>query len=367
MQYYKRGESPDPEKHNIGKSPSFTVLNDARSTLLHHTTYNRSRELLNYSGCPENRFGSGSISGDYNCEYCITFPVRGKAGDKVKIGFTLTTWDNYDSSGGCAFQWDGVASPNLTDVGVVESNEQTSSSTSEGYNKPNGITVTDEIELDYDHNDVGGYGYVKVSFSRLIPASFVSWIRPIDEADYNAIDPTYGTQAFNLTESTFNIGQTLRGSSSHDDSNGSLGALCQRQFDDDDSGSNMVSNSELCMFNWGHPAGLFATNTVAGDVDIFGYDIVIKGRELLDSNTGYFDMVMLTRNTLFTEIKVVVSSTGTTHTYTPTLSTGVGTVFKAFSAVPFDPAGDRIRIYCNLDTSSESVEVKSIAIFESTY
>lgn len=370
MKYYKRGEPINAELHNVGKSPSFSVLNKARGNLLHHAIYNRTRELLNYCGTPETRDEAPySLSGDYNCNMYIFFPVRGQTGDKIKVGFNMSTWDNYDATATCDFSWDGVASDNLINTKVTASSRQEVSNTYEGYTSPKGITVTDEKELDYDHNDIGGYGFTKIYFKHLIPAAFTSWIRPIDEADYSAIDTKYGAQSFGMSESAFNINQTLRGSSSYNDSNGSIGALCQRQFDDNNDGSNMVSNSELCLFQWGHPSGVFVSGggTSLNDQDVFPYAIKFAGRELIESSTGYFDMAVVYRADAGTVLKVYVASTSTTHTYNLTTSTGTTPQTEVvLTGIPFDGSGDDITISCSV-SDSLGVEIKTIAIFESTY
>ncbi len=372
MQYYKRGENIDPEKHNVGKSPNFIALNNARKNLLHHTTYNRNRELLNYSGCPEKRSYPApveNISGDFDCSYFIVFPVRGTADDKIRIGYKMTTWNNYDATANCNFQFDGVGSDKLASTAVVTGSKQTTSQRSSGYDKPIGLTVQDDIELDYDSRDFGGYGYVKVSFEHLIPASFVSWIQPQNEADYNAIDTKYGSQAFGMSNSAFNIGQSLRGSSAYNDSNGSVGALCQRQYDDDNGGSNMVSNSELCLFQWGHPAGLhiYGGGASLNDQPILPYDIKIKGRELIEDDIGFLDVAILYRADVDTQIKLYVASTATTYTYNLTERTG-SSPLKAvpFSKVPFSGDGDDLTITCTV-SDTKAVELKTIAIFENNY
>lgn len=369
MKYYQRGQKIDSASHNIGNSPNMKALNHSRENLLHHTTYNRQRELLNFSGTPERRFSpSGNINGDFDCSFYIIFPIRGDTGDKIRIGYSLSTWKYNDATGNCNFQWDGVASDKLADTESILSITQITSVFTDGDNPvPEGISVNDDIELDYDHNDFTGYGYTKVSFENLTPASFVSWITPIHQSDYNAIDPVYGSQAFHLAESAFNIDQTLRGSSANDDSNGSVGTLCQRQFDDDADGQNMVSNSDLCLFQWGHPSGLYVTSSSSTltDVDMFGYNIKIKGRELLESGSGLLDVCMVYRADAGTTFKLTVDSTGTTHTNgNPNRATPYAEV--VFSDIPFDGSGDDLTFEANV-SSSFDIEIQNISIFEKTY
>jgi len=366
MKYFKRGKTADTSVHNVSHSPNQTVLNVARGNLLHHMIYNRSRELLNYSGCPDERGATTQVNGNYSCDFFVIFPTRGLGSDTVRIGFRMTTWDNSDSTDDCDFEWDGVASVKLADMSTVSSTGQELSIEMSEDVKPQGETYTDDIQVDYDSRDFTGYSYAKISFEHLQPASFVSWIMPDYESDFNAIDTQTGDQVYNLTDSTFNIGQPLRGSNAIADGNGSVGTLCQRQFNDGTTDQNMINNSDLCLFQWGHPAGLEVTGGGIGsnDQDAFGYNIKIKGRQLKHITDAYFDLAIIYRADTGTTLKVTVDSTAVTHSIG--LSTATGATpnkLVAFTDIPFDGSGDELTIECVVSNSA-SVEIKSIAIFE---
>jgi len=373
MEYTKRGKNTKIEKHNTGKSPNKTLLNKARDNFLHHTTYNRQRELLNYSGTPDLKTRGASsfqINGAYSCNFYIIYPTRGKGSDTVRLGFDMTTWDNNDLAGNCNFKWDGAASERLSAAEIdVVNYKQYDTSEMNPEDKPEGASFTDFVKLDYDNNDFGGYSFTKVSFEHLQPASFVSWIMPIKESEYNEIDPdTTDGQAYSLGNSMFNLGQSIRGSNALNDGNGSIGTLCQRQFNDGTGDSNMTANSDLCLFQWGHPAGIVVDGGGSGtlnDQNVFDYDVKIKGRELLSSGSGKFDVAMIYRADAGTKIKIYVDSTATTHTYDLTTS---DPVIKevVLTDIPFDGSGDDLTITCYA-SDTLLVEIKTIAIFESTY
>ena len=367
MKLIQRGGTSDISKHNIGKSPNQTVLNTARANLLHHITYNRCRELLNYSGTLDWRYDSpNEINGDYSCSFYVVYPTRGSSGDNVRIGYSLTTWDN-STAGDCDFQFDGVDSARLPSSTVPASSGQTGSYGMSQTGAPNGVRVEDYKTLGFANGSFGGFSYTKVSFQNMQPASFVSWIMSESEADYNAIDESTYDQAYNIGESMFNIGQQLRGSNAIADGNGSVGTLCQRQFSDSTLDQNMVSNSDVCLFQWGHPAGAYVIGGGAGlnDQDVFGYKIKIKGRELLSSGSGKFNVALVYRADTSTTFKILVDSTATTHSLGLTGSSSVVTQ-QVLSDIPFDGNGDELTIYCTV-SNSEAVEIKTIAIFESTY
>jgi hypothetical protein len=366
MKLVKRGKTLDVKKHNIGKSPNQKALNSARENLLHHTIYNRCRELLNYSGTPDQRRVSSDyfqVNGGYNCDFYIIWPTRGETGDKIRVGYAMNTWDNYDSATNCNFQWDGVASTNLANIATPNADAtQDSTYSLTSTKKPNGIQVIDDKELDYNHNDFSGYSYTRVSFEHLQPASFVSWISSEYESDFND-DPPTNDKAFNLSDSNFNIGQVVRGADSIGDGNGSVGTLCQRQFNDGTAKSSMINNSDLCLFQHGHPSGIYTIGTSASFTDepVYVSPIKIKGRSLKNNTTGYMDVALVYRADAGTSLKLTVDSTGTTHTksFTATATTAL----VAFNDIPFDPTGDEITVEINC-TNALAVEIKTLAFFE---
>jgi len=306
------------------------------------------------------------MNGDYDCNFFVIYPTKGLGLDKVRVGFSLTTWDNSDIAGHCNFEWDGVDSVALNDCTSLVSTEQVDSMDT-GDSAPNGEDYTDSIELDYDSRDFGGYSYTKISFEHLQPASFVSWIMPLYEQDNDALDALSSSQSYYLSDSTFNIGQPLRGSNAIADGNGSIGTLCQRQFNDGTTDQNMIDNSDLCLFQWGHPAGVYISGGGGSlnDQALFEYDIKIRGRELISSGAGLFDVVMIYRADTGAEIDITVDSTGTTHNQA---LTGGASTYKEviLSDVPFDGSGDELTISF-LVSDTVAVEVKTLAIFEKTF
>lgn len=360
MQHYKGGFQVDEVKLSGGKSFPMGPSDNARKNLLYYMTFRQFGQLLTYQGWPgDTTVQATNINGNRLNDFYVIFPVvKPTDGTEIRIGVEATHWDNttWYQDPNITATWDGVASDNLADTEVIQGLSQTDDPS----NPPAGQTLIDSKKIQYNANQVGNYGMVKFSYQWLCPAAVKFFTMPLTFGEFEALDPDWSAQQRYISDSAFNIGQTVRGCDSTDDTNGSLGEMCQAQGTKEGD-SNIVDSSQPCLFQWGHPSGRFI-DTVSASLtyeDMFNVPILVKPRGLKGGNSTAVVYAVL-RGDSGAKIKIT-SGAGTseltlTSTYTTPTLLSVG-------SVDVNSAGDSLTFEGYVSTAV-GLEIQTIAVFE---
>jgi hypothetical protein len=344
--------------------------------------YRQHGQLLQWSGIPNRTYNN---SGTYG--WRIIFPVNKPAGSdqKIVIGVDIWCWDEPGGSVGTVI-WDGAPGLQQTLPYLDTLATQTLDEI------PQGPRFFTKNEVAYNYNETNGYGFVHVRTPNMTPAFVSAFTVPRNTVDFqgDTADTVSGNtifdQEFNVKNDAFNPGSALRGTYEVNEStpigkyystDGSVGALSQHQ-NARTARSSMVGSSKKCLFQWGHPGGLYVT-AGASPVDIFGAPTVsgsarpvkikVEGSDLIGSDRS-LDLVLTGRWDSGSSITLTSdnASSGGTGTFnlvgsvtgvTPSMAVDIGTI-------NFDPSGDEIRIQYDNTTSGDAIEIHSIALFESS-
>jgi hypothetical protein len=366
IKHYETPGSIDPSLHYVGNMPSSVGLNMARETLLHDVWYRQHSQLLQYTGPP-----SSTFNGAYASDFYIIYPCLEPPGadEKIRLGVDCMCWDE-NLGGSLSVQWNG---------GTAYTPSVTSGAAQGPGESPAGIRMllTDEIayNLNAVTNNNAVYGYSQLTVDNAVVSHLSAFTVPRDSNAYRQDTPDANSfdQQFSIKNDAFNVDVPLIGCSSFDSINGSAGALCQHQNTLVKQRASLVSSTDQCVFQWGHPAGLYIPgdgnfNGIFGQPTINGnpYDMKVKvrGRALTSNSAKTLDLAVVARwESANCQIKVTADG-GSTATYTFSGSnTGAPSLVVDDNFITFLPTGDDILIEAKTP-AGEAMEIKTIALFE---
>jgi hypothetical protein len=321
-------------------------------------------------------YPGSTYNGNFSSSFYIIFPVLDPAGndDKIQLGVDVKCWNVTNATGTASTQWDSATAityPIPTSATQVETEI------------PSGISFFQAHEVGYTQNAdaaTGKYGYSKFRIDNISVSHLSAFTLPRYTKSYQ--DDTAATSSFDnqydMSNDAFNPEQPLRGCSSFDSTNGSVGALVQHQNSRDDRTSSYAGSTAMCLFQWGHPAGLLCGGVGASiaDLPMFGEPIVnatpepvttrIKGRNLRGVTSKKLDLVMVARWDTGTNVKIKTSRGTGTYSFSGS-DPGTPTIVVSEALIDFDPTTiEEIEITAGCSTSAK-VLIYSIALFESNY
>jgi hypothetical protein len=365
LKYTHRGKKSSSELLATGRTPNKAALNDAKSTLIYQTHERQFGQLLSYQGYPGDRLvAATNFNGDFDNNFYCIFPVvdPGSGYGKIRIGADVKCWDYvFKRVNNPTPRWDS----NTGNIGTLQVNVSTNQR-DDVTAPPNGVRFYDFYEVDYNKNQVGDYGYTKLSFEALNVATCNMFVDPIRFSTIDALDPNWGAQQFYINDDAFNINQALRGCDRLDDQNGSIGELCERGGAQNDNVPNQVDSSARCLFQWGHPAGnyIVGTTSTATYKNIFGAGTQIVDARELKTNNKKADVLIVGTWDNNTKFRVANSSgTGTPSAstiLTPAASTP--TMIK-IGEIDIQNGGDSLTFEAEVSDTA-AVQVNSVAVFE---
>jgi hypothetical protein len=327
-------------------------------------------------------YAGTTYNGAFNSSFYIIYPVLDPAGnnDKIRIGVDVACWNITDTSTSSSTNWNGGASKNYP---------QPQSATQTDIDVPAGVRFFQSEEISYNLNvdagtgndtNTGKYGYTKFTITGTAVSHLSAFTLPRYTEDYQGDTPATSSfdNQYDMSNDTFNPLQPLRGCSSFDSTNGSVGALVQHQNSRDDATSSYAGATAKCLFQWGHPAGLLCSGVggSVADLPMFGEPIInatpepitikIKGRDLRGITSKKLDLVFVGLWDTGTNIKVKTSlGTGTYSFIGSNLSTPA--IVVAPELISFNPSIiEEVEITAGCSTTAK-VLVQSIALFESNY
>lgn len=362
MQHYKNGVQVDSTRLSGGKAFPSIDSDAARKNLLYYMTFRQFGQLLTFQGYPGDFLNaSTNINGGFVNDFYVIFPVvKPTSGDKIRIGVEATHWDyTQPASEGAEIDaaWDGVASGNVP-------NDASSFSTvqrGDVSEPPAGVTIRDSALIDYDNNQSGNFGYTKFSYNLLCPAAVKFFTMPLTFTEFEALDPNWSAQQRYISDSAMNIGQTVRGCDTTDDTNGSMGEMCQAQGTNE-ADSNIVGSSAPCLFQSGHPSGRFIQSTSGTQeyLDMFKVPILVKPRGLKGGNSTAIVYAVLCGDS-GAKIRITNGTAGVSEV---TLSTTYTTpTLVQVGSVSVNAASDSLTFEAYV-SSTVGLEIQTIAVFE---
>lgn len=359
MEQFTKAKQVDSEALSSGETPSQTALDDSRQNELYYITHRQQGELLKYIGWPGDIGTTATnINGGGGADFYCIFPVvKPSAGTKIRIGVEASHWD-YTETGGALVdaRWDdSTRTGNVSNITTTESDAQKGDRSS----PPAGMTIRDCVDIDYDNNSVGQYGYVKFSYDYLCPAAVTMMTMPLTYQELVDLDPDgWAEPYFYMDDDAFNIGQAVRGADVAGGTSGSVGELCQRQGTLNDGEASMLDSSARCLFQWGYPAGSYAAAPTSTGVyyDMFDIPISIRTR----GAATRADIVVVARANTGAKIKITAGSGGAfEYTFTAFTNTSQLTHLGSVEISKIDTLN--FELYC---TDEIGVEIQTIAAFE---
>ena len=348
--YYQKTRYCNPDVFHVGNMPSGADIDIARQNAFNAVFFTQFNQLLTYASSDY----SVIYNGDSNCKFYCIMPTINTFGtdDKINIAVVGNSWNA---------QVDGTAAEIKIDGDSVLSYtvDNTVGQPTVG-TPPKGKQFFCTNEVAYNVNASGTnpsrYSYFTVEMTNISPGGVVVFTIPRLLQDY-ADDVTLASQ---LSSDIFNSGMPLRGADTLY-SSGNLGRLCSMQYNAEGRAS-AISQTQRCAFQYGHPAGI----TYEGkglDVPVFYHtdynEIKIKTRGIKSSNK--VDVVVIARADANTNFKIKPASTGTTTSMTLTEATGTTPAVNIMTNVSVAHE-DTIEMY--VDTYSDNIEIKTVAIFE---
>ena len=323
--------------------PSSVELDKARRNIIFATEHRHFGNLLSYHN---GYYDSATGANNDGTFYCI-FPVvdpGSSSNDKIYIHWKIKLFNKYDSTSLKIYS-DGV----LIDTVTVSSGYTTDTTVATG------IELDYTVEVDYNKNAAGTapnqYGYTQLRVDGGVVAYAYAYTVPTDDADYL----NYSGTDFNLSNQVFNPGNVLVGALDYDSDN-TITALAAGIKDNNI--RTAWSSTRPCLFQWGHPAGVYV-DTATSSGNIFGSpSSVPEVRVRTRKNATEYQAVIVVRHDSGTSFSVKTGQ----GTYSASFSTTETTPYIKIIDIGLNDTGGTG--WAKFTSSGSAVEYKTIAIFE---